>query len=216
MPLSQNLETIRTRIARAAETAGRDPSEITLVAVSKTVPADAIREAYDLGLRHFGESRLQEAMPKIEVLPADITWHFVGHLQSNKAKRAAAYFDVIHTLSSEGQLSEITKSGRTVQGLIEVNIAEEPQKAGISTNRLDDFKQTVLNYPHVHLRGLMTVGPAVEDPERMRRYFRKLRDLGKAAGLDWLSMGMSGDFDVAVQEGTTHIRVGTALFGTRG
>jgi PLP dependent protein len=213
--LKQNLGEIDKRVHRACDAVGRDPAGVTLIAVTKTVGLDAIREAYDLGVRDFGESRIQEAAPKIEVLPGDITWHFIGNLQSNKAKRAGQLFDVIHTFTSEGQLREMAKSGRTVSGLIEVNIAEEAQKGGISIKQLDDFETVVLNYPHVLLRGLMTVGPATEDPEAMRPYFRKLRELNVAAGLEWLSCGMSGDFDVATQEGATHIRVGTALFGAR-
>jgi PLP dependent protein len=200
---------------RACEIAGRDPQSVTLIAVSKNHTADAIREAYDLGIRDFGESRLQEAIPKIEALPNDITWHFVGRLQSNKAKRAAQYFDVIHTIESEAQLKEIHKAGREIQGLIEVNIADEAQKGGILPHLLDDLRNKVIHYDHVHLRGLMTIGPALDEAEKMRPFFRSLRLLNERIGGDWLSMGMSGDFEVAIQEGSTHIRVGTALFGER-
>lgn len=213
--MRERLRSIRERIDRACEAAGRDPATVTLVSVSKNHPADAIKRAYDLGLREFGESRLQEAVPKIEVLPGDITWHFVGHLQSNKAKKAGRYFDVIHTIESEDQLSELQKAGRQIQALIEVNIAEEPQKHGIFAYELDDIRNKVIHYSHVHLRGLMTIGPALDDPENMRPFFKSLRLLNERIGGDWLSMGMSGDFEVAIQEGSTHIRVGTALFGER-
>ncbi len=210
-----NLRVIRERIERSCEAAGRDPATVILVAVSKTHPAEAIRALYDLGLRDFGESRLQEAQPKVETLPGDITWHFVGHLQSNKARKVGSLFDVIHTLTNEGQLRELAKAGRELDGLIEVNIAEEPQKSGLSPADVDAFRQKLLDYRSVRFRGLMTVGPAVEDPSAMRPYFRALREAGAAFGTPWLSMGMSHDFEVAIQEGSTHVRVGTALFGAR-
>jgi pyridoxal phosphate enzyme (YggS family) len=213
--LALNLQAVQDRIARAAETSGRDPASVTLVAVSKTYPVDAIRAAYDLGVRHFGESRLQEAQPKIEILPGDITWHFIGHLQSNKAKRVGQLFDVVHTLHNEGQLRELAKAGRQVDGLIEVNIAEESQKTGLPLSDVDAFRKNVLDCSQVRFRGLMTIGPAVENAEQMRPYFRSLREANTAVGGDWLSMGMSHDFEVAIQEGSTHVRVGTALFGAR-
>lgn len=171
--------------------------------------------AYDAGHRHFGESRLQEAQPKIEALPADIIWHFIGTLQSNKAKKIAQLFPYIHTISSESQLREIAKAESSVQGFIEVNIANEAQKAGISTDELDVFAQTVLSYSQVHLTGLMTIGPSVSDPELSRPYFRELRNHAHRLGVEKISMGMSQDFDVAIQEGATHIRVGSAIFGSR-
>jgi pyridoxal phosphate enzyme (YggS family) len=213
--MRRRLQVIRDRIARAAESAGRDPATVLLIAVSKTHPVDAVKEAYDLGLRHFGESRLQEAIPKIEVSPHDLIWHFVGHLQSNKAKRAGKYFDVIHTIDNEAQLSELQKANRKIDALIEVNIAREEQKAGIFAEQLDDLRNKVIHYDHVCLRGLMTIGPALEGGEKMRPFFKSLRLLNERIGGDWLSMGMSGDFEVAIQEGSTHIRVGTALFGER-
>ncbi len=214
-PVRARLLAIRDRIERACESAGRDPKGVTLVAVSKTHSAEAIQSAYDLGLREFGESRLQEAIPKIEVLPNDIVWHFVGHLQSNKAKRAGQVFDVVHTIEHESQLIELQKANRRIDALIELNIAKEAQKHGIFTESLDDLRNKVIHYGHVHLRGLMTIGPALDEPEKMRPFFKALRLLNERIGGDWLSMGMSGDFEVAIQEGSTHIRVGTALFGER-
>ncbi len=213
--MASNLRTIRDRIAKACDLAGRDPASVTLVAASKGHPAHKIQEAYDIGLRVFGESRLQEAIPKIEILPRDIEWHFIGALQSNKAKKAAGYFHVIHTLETTGQLRELAKSGRTIDALIEVNIAEEPQKSGIPVNLLDAYHKQVLNCSAVQFRGLMTIGPDNCDPEQMRSYFRKLAKIGSELGGNWLSMGMSDDFEVAIQEGSTHIRIGTALFGQR-
>ena len=206
---------IRTRVQIACESAGRDPDEVTLIAVSKTHPLEAILEAYDLGHRHFGESKLQEALPKIEGAPEDIIWHFIGNLQSNKAKRIAEVFDVIHTVWKPSHLVEIDKTGRPSDVLIEVNIANEPQKAGISQESLDEFRETLLQYGSVQFRGLMTIGPALDDAESMRPYFRQLREANERVGGEWLSMGMSSDFEVAIQEGATHIRVGTALFGAR-
>jgi len=215
MSIAKNIALIQSQIDRAAETVQRDPNEITLIAVSKTFPIDAIREAYDAGHRHFGESRLQEAQPKIEALPGDIVWRFIGNLQSNKAKKVAQLFEVIHTLESESQLKEIAKAERQIDGFIEVNIAKETQKAGISTDEVDELIEVVLHYPQVRLCGLMTIGPVEEDPETSRKYFRVLKNLANEKDLKGLSMGMSQDFDVAIQEGATHIRVGSAIFGSR-
>jgi hypothetical protein len=213
--ISQNLLDLRGRIALACDSVGRDPETVTLVAVSKTQPLDALKAAYDLGLRHFGESKLQEALPKIAAMPSDVVWHFIGHLQSNKARKVAEDFDAVQTLANEGQLREIEKGGRTVDGLIEVNIAEEPQKSGVAPKSLDPFFRNLIQSPCIRFRGLMTIGPALDDPEAMRPYFRALRELNQKLGGEWLSMGMSGDFEVAIQEGASHIRVGTALFGAR-
>lgn len=209
------LRDVHDRMEAACRTAGRSPDQVTLIAVSKVQPVSTIQELYELGVRDFGESRLQEAEPKIASLPKDIVWHFIGSLQSNKAKKIAELFQVVHTLCKDSQLVEIQKSSKQVEGLIEVNIANESQKAGISPQSLDAYRSSVLHYSQVHLRGLMTIGPALDDPEAMRPYFRKLREFGQVAGAQWLSMGMSNDFDVAIQEGSTHIRVGTALFGAR-
>lgn len=215
MSVAGNLASIQSQIEAACESAGRAPSSVTLIAVSKTIPVEAIREAYDAGHRHFGESRLQEAQPKIEALPDDIVWHFIGALQSNKAKRIAQLFHVVHTIDRESQLKEISKADRPIDAFIEVNIANEPQKAGICADSLDDFKEVVLHYPQVRLCGLMTVGPIVEDSEQSRIYFRALGTQAERLGVEGLSMGMSQDFDVAIQEGATHIRVGSAIFGSR-
>lgn len=215
MHIARNLSQINQRIASACESVGRDPSEVTLIAVSKNFTSDDVKEAYDAGHREFGESRLQEAQPKIEVLPSDIVWHFVGTLQSNKAKKIAQLFPIIHTIDSESKLKEISKAKRLIEGFIEVNIANEPQKAGISSDSLDVFGQTVLSYSQVHLTGLMTIGPTVSDSELSRPYFRQLKNHAHRLGVEKISMGMSQDFDVAIQEGATHVRVGSAIFGER-
>ncbi|CAN1526630.1 COG0325 Predicted enzyme with a TIM-barrel fold [Fimbriimonadaceae bacterium] len=209
------LGAVHDRIDRAAEFMNRDPAGITLIAVSKTRSIPELQAAYDLGQRHFGESKVQEAIPKVEALPKDITWHFIGHLQSNKAKKCAEYFSVIHSLSSEGQLKEIEKGSKTVDGLIEINIAEESQKSGILPSDLDQFALSALQYKRTRIRGLMTIGPQVDNPEDMRPWFRTLANLSARIGSGWKSMGMSSDFEVAIQEGASHIRVGTALFGER-
>jgi hypothetical protein len=206
---------IQDRIARACDSVGRDASSVTLVAVSKTYPASAIQELYDLGHRDFGESRLQELVPKVEELPKDIRWHFIGKLQSNKTRRAAEICHAIHTIETSSQLKELNKSEKSVDVFIEVNVAEEEQKSGILQNSLDTFAQDVIRCEQANLSGLMTIGPVVQDPEQSRPYFRKLRHLGESIGTKNLSMGMSLDFEVGIQEGATHIRVGTLLFGAR-
>jgi pyridoxal phosphate enzyme (YggS family) len=213
--MQARLNDLQARIREVAESAGRDPASVTLIAVSKTRTIPELQAAYDLGLRHFGESKVQEAIPKVEALPDDITWHFIGHLQSNKARKCAEYFSVIHSLSSEGQLKEIEKGSKTVDGLIEINIAQEPQKSGILPSDLDHFGTSALQYKRTQIRGLMTIGPQVDNPEEMRPWFRTLANLGASVGSGWKSMGMSSDFEVAIQEGASHIRVGTALFGER-
>ena len=210
---SKNLRQVQDRIRSAAEISGRDPNTVRLIAVSKTHPVDAIRALYDLGHREFGENRLQEAMPKVESLPEDITWHFIGHLQSNKAKRVAEYFSVVHTLSTESQTQALNAQSRDIQGLIEINSAREPQKSGILIENLASFREIVLQCKRIHLRGLMTVGPVVANQEEIRPFFREVAAANRE---DWLSMGMSDSLEVGIQEGATHIRIGTSLFGERG
>ena len=215
MSVTENYRRIVKEVEAACNTANRDPASVTLIAVSKTHLAEAIQELYDLGHRDFGESKLQEAQPKIEHLPNDIRWHMIGHLQSNKAKRAAELFTCIHTLTSTSQLNEIQKSNRRPDVFVEVNIAEEPQKSGLIEKNLDEYCQVVLHSNQVNFLGLMTIGPRVESSELMRPYFRRLRELNDSIGGQKLSMGMSDDFSVAIQEGATHVRVGTAIFGSR-
>ena len=213
--MNQRYRQLQSRIAVAAASVNRDPSGVTLIAVSKTYSSQAIRELYDLGHRDFGESRLQELIPKWEELPKDIRWHFIGKLQSNKVKRAAEICTTIHTIESTSQLKELYKSSQPVEVFIEVNIAGEQQKSGILQKSLDTFARDVIRCDQANLSGLMTIGPVVGDPEESRSYFKKLRQLGESIGTKNLSMGMSLDFEVAIQEGATHIRVGTLLFGAR-
>ena len=215
MTHAEQLRVVHGRIARACEAAGRDPAGVTLIAVSKTYPLDDLKAMYDLGQRHFGESRLQEALPKVEGMPDDATWHFIGRLQSNKARRAASVFDVLHTLESEGQLREVEKAGRAVDGLIEVNLANETQKGGVPMDFAAALAEKVVQSTYVRFRGLMAIGPVGLPDEALRPLYRGLAEASARLGGDWLSLGMSGDLEAAIAEGATHVRVGTALFGAR-
>ncbi|MGE0000862.1 MAG: YggS family pyridoxal phosphate-dependent enzyme [Fimbriimonadaceae bacterium] len=197
------------------EKAGRSREDVTLVAVSKTVPVSAMLEAYDAGLRHFGESRLQEALPKLGEMPEKTVWHFIGRLQSNKARSVAENFDVIHALTNERQLEQIAKADRRADVLVQVNIACEESKDGIPVETLDKFIELVQQCEQVRCRGLTVIAPLVPDPEQVRWVFREAARRAAGSGLPWLSMGMSGDWRVALQEGATHLRVGSALFGER-
>lgn len=217
--LEDRLQEIENRIALACASCGRRREDVTLVAVTKTVPAELICEAHALGVRHFGESRVQEAAPKIAALNgqvgSDVTWHFIGKLQSNKVRKAAALCQVLHSIESASQIKELDKLEAPIDVLVEVNIAEEPQKSGILPAFVDDFVESVIQCDKARFRGLMAIGPANRNSEAMRPFFRRLRELNEKVGGTWLSIGMSSDFDVAIQEGATHIRVGSALFGAR-
>ncbi|MEI8280938.1 MAG: YggS family pyridoxal phosphate-dependent enzyme [Armatimonadota bacterium] len=206
---------IQDEIERNCSLVSRDPASVTLIAVSKTQSADNVRKLYDLGHRQFGESRLQELQPKAEALPQDIDWHFIGSLQSNKVRRVAEICSTIHTIDSESQIKEFSKLSKPIRVLIEVNIAKEEQKSGIFPKSLDVLYESVIQSTLVEFRGLMTIGPIVREAEDIRPYFAEMRRLNEKIGADWLSMGMSENFDVAIQEGATHIRVGTSLFGER-
>ena len=214
-------------MARAAERAGRRAEEITLVAVSKTFSADAIRAAYEAGLRGFGENRVQEfesKQPKLEDL-ADAVWHLIGHLQSNKARRAVHLFhrvDSIDSLALAQKLdSAAAAESKRLPVLIEVHLGGEATKSGVAEENLAALADGIEKLPHLELRGLMTIPPYCDDPEAARPYFRKLRELRDGISqrlereLPALSMGMSHDFEVAIEEGATEIRLGTALFGQR-
>ena len=215
MGVAENLVQIQTRIRSSAESVRRDPESITLVAVSKFQSIDLLWEAYEAGQRHFGESRLQEALPKIEAMPKDVTWHFIGGLQTNKVRKSVEVFDCVHTFCKVAHLTEAEKANGEVTAFIEVNIANEPQKSGLPPEMLDEFAQNLLKLHNVHFHGLMTIGPVVDEVEQMRPYFRELHRLNEKLGLTELSMGMSGDFEVAIQEGASHVRVGSAIFGSR-
>jgi len=224
--IGANLERVRERIARAAARAWRRPEEITIVAVSKTFPPEAIRAAYDAGLRHFAENRVQEFESKWpKILKLEAAWHFIGHLQRNKARRAVYLFnriDGVDSLTLARTLeSEATAQAKRVPILIEVKLSDEPAKTGIAEANLAALAESITPASNLRLRGLMGVPPYFEDAERARPYFQKLRrlkdDLSGRLGapLPVLSMGMSHDFEIAIEEGATEIRIGTALFGER-
>jgi pyridoxal phosphate enzyme (YggS family) len=215
--LRGNLEQVQARIANAAARAGRQVSEITLVAVTKVFPASAIRDAYDLGLRVFGENYLQEfesKYPEVRDLP-EARFHLIGHLQSNKAKRAAELFDTIQTVDGEKLARRLDAVGKPLDVMLEVKLSEEESKHGADPAELPALIAAVRSCPNLKLGGLMTMPPWSDESERSRPYFRRLRELGAEHGLTQFSMGMSHDLEVAIEEGATHVRVGTALFGRR-
>lgn len=213
------VERVRERIARACQRASRDPDSVTLVAVSKGQPVEAIRAAYGTGLRHFGENRIQEAVPKIEAAKGagvEATWHLVGHLQSNKAKTAAAAFDVIHSVDSAKLLARLDGAAAAPRDvLLQVNVAAEPQKQGVAPDEVAGLVEAAGEAANLRLRGLMTIAPIATDPEHVRPVFRELRALAERFALPELSMGMTDDFEVAIEEGATLVRVGRAIFGER-
>jgi pyridoxal phosphate enzyme (YggS family) len=217
--LAARVAAVQERIARAAACAGRAPAEVRLVAVSKTHPASAVREAFAAGLRDFGENRVQEAAAKIDGLRAqDVTprWHLVGHLQRNKVAAALNLFDILHSVDSE-RLAEAISAAAThsVGVFIEVNVAGETSKFGVQPGEAAGLAERIGALPNLDLLGLMTVAPRVDNPEDVRQVFRALRELRDALGLRELSMGMTDDFEVAVEEGSTLVRVGRAIFGAR-
>jgi pyridoxal phosphate enzyme (YggS family) len=210
---------VRERIAAAAERAGRRPDDVLLIAVSKTVPVERIKEAIDAGVAALGENRVQEAKAKIAVLGHPVPWHLIGHLQTNKVKDALALFDVIHSIDRLELARECERraaaSGRPVDVLLEVNVADEPQKSGFPVDAVPAALEAIAGLAHLKVRGLMAIPPVVERAEDSRPAFRALRALAGRHGLGELSMGMSSDFEVAVEEGATMVRVGTAIFGPR-
>jgi pyridoxal phosphate enzyme (YggS family) len=225
-PIVANLARIRERIARAAERSSRRADEITLVAVSKTFPAAAIRTAFEAGVRHFGENRVQEWEGKRpELTDLDATWHLVGHLQTNKARRAADEFDRVDSVDSMTLAQKLDaaagEEGKRLPILIEVRLGDEATKSGIAEPDLPALADGIVVLQNLQLLGLMTIPPFHEDPQRMHPYFQKLRDLRESLGrrlgreLPVLSMGMSHDFEVAIEEGATEVRVGSAIFGER-
>jgi PLP dependent protein len=215
--LAQRLAAVRERMARAAERARRDPGGITLLAVTKVFPAAAIREAYDLGLREFGENYVQEFEGKApEVSDLDgARFHLIGHLQSNKSNRAAELFQVIQTVDSAKLARRLDATGRKLDVMLEVKLSPEEAKAGADPASIGDLIAGVRSCANLRLLGLMTMPPWSDDPEQTRPYFRRLRELAEAHGLNELSMGMSHDLEAAIEEGATCVRVGTALFGKR-
>jgi pyridoxal phosphate enzyme (YggS family) len=228
MSIAQNLKTIRTRIRQAAENAGRDPAEIELVAVTKTHPASLVRQAWESGVAVAGENYIQEAREKIAALAdCGLRWHFIGHLQSNKARQAVAHFELIHSVDSLKLGHEIDKQagriGKPQPILVQVNISREATKSGATREAARELVEALGRLPHLQVRGLMTMPPFFDQPERARPYFaalRELRDRIREAAppgvvMAHLSMGMTGDFEAAIAEGATLVRIGTAIFGQR-
>lgn len=223
--IAENLETVRSRIAAAAARAGRNPAEVELVAVSKTYPAERIREAAEAGQELFGESRVQEALVKIPLLPGRLRWHFIGHLQANKVRKALPLFELIHGVDTVEIARDIDRIaadlGLHPRVLLEVNVSGEGSKHGFTPEDLERALDELLALPRVQVEGFMTMAPLAPEAEASRPFFaalRSLRDrLAERAGipLQTLSMGMSGDYGVAVEEGATLVRVGSAIFGSR-
>jgi pyridoxal phosphate enzyme (YggS family) len=224
--LAERLAGVRARMARAAERSGRDPAAVTLVGISKTMPVALVKEAVAAGLADLGENRVQEAREKIPEVGPGARWHLVGHLQANKANVAARLFDVVHSIDSADLLERLDRAaaaaGRRLRGYVQVALAAEEQKSGAAPADLEDVLRAAAGCGHVAVRGLMLLPPHDPDPERSRPWFRRLREVSEEArvrhpalGLVDLSMGMSEDFEVAIEEGATHVRVGRALFGAR-
>ena len=227
MAIKENVERIKQTIKETALKVGRDPEDIILLAASKTQPAEKIVQAYQAGIRYFGENRVQEGIKKIEQLEdlKDIHWHLIGGLQTNKAKYAVKYFELIHSLDREALADELDKRagkiGKVQEVLIEVNVGEEETKYGVRPENLERLFEYSLKKENLKISGLMCIPPYFEDKEKSRPYFVKLRQMRDRleeifkVKLPHLSMGMSHDFDVAVEEGATIVRIGTAIFGER-
>ena len=226
LAIAERVAAVRERIAQAAARAGRDPASVALVAVSKTVPAHRVYAAYLTGIRDFGENRVEEALPKQDELPADIGWHMIGHIQSRKARDVVGHFSLVHSLDSLDLAETLQRradmAAARVPVLVEVNVAGEESKYGFAPSDLPAAVGALQALDRLAVRGLMTMAPIVGDPEAARPVFRDLRDLRDrlraaypALALDELSMGMTDDFEVAIEEGATLVRVGRAIFGER-
>lgn len=225
--IKENLAKVHENIRKACEKAGRNPKEVTLIAVSKTKPVPMLEEAYQAGSREFGENKAQEIMDKYPALPADIHWHMIGHLQRNKVKYVIDKVCLIHSVDSLRLAEEISSQAEKKQVemdiLVEVNIAEEESKFGTSREEAVRLVEEIARLPHIHIQGLMTIAPFVENPEDNREYFRQIRELSvdimqkniDNVNMSVLSMGMTGDYMVAIEEGATMVRVGTGIFGER-
>ncbi len=225
--LKHNFEAVEEKIQAACKRAGRKREEITLIAVSKTKPVEMLQEAYDLGNRIFGENKVQEIVDKYDALPNDISWHMIGHLQRNKVKYIIDKVALIHSVDSlrlaETIEKEAAKKGITADILIEVNAAREDTKFGVMPEKAEELVSDISSLPHIRIKGLMTIAPFVDNPEENRIYFQRLRNLAVDIGenksdnvtMGVLSMGMTNDYEIAIEEGATMIRVGTGLFGAR-
>lgn len=225
MDLAANFEQVHRRIVQACARADRDPSEVAVLAVSKGHGPEAVREAVDLGQTLFGENKVQEAKSKIPLCPSQARWHMIGHLQTNKCRDAAQLFEMIHSIDSLRLARELDnhleRAARTMPVLLEINVAGESSKSGYDPNLVMEELAEINALPRLEIHGLMTLAPWTRDPEKARPVFRKLRELKATiedrlgAPLPHLSMGMSGDFEIAVEEGATLVRLGTCLFGQR-
>ena len=225
--IKENLEIVEQNIQGACKRAGRDRSEVTLIAVSKTKPVSDIRQAMDCGITVFGENKVQEIKDKTEEIKEPLSWHMIGHLQANKVKYLPGRVCMIHSVDNVKLAQEIekqfAKTDEKIDVLIEVNMAEEESKFGLSANETPGFVKEICELPHLNIRGLMTIAPYTEDPESNRQYFKGLRELKDSinamnlpgVNMDTLSMGMTGDYEVAIEEGATFVRVGTGIFGER-
>ena len=227
MMVKENLAMVEDRVKAACDRAGRSYGSVTLVAVSKTKPVRLVEQAYEYGIRQFGENKAQEMKEKYDMLPKNINWHFIGHLQTNKIKYVLGRASLIHSVDSlhlaEAIEAECIKKELDADILVEVNVAQEATKSGIKTEETESLVRDIAKLPHVHVKGLMTIAPFVENAENNRMIFRTLKELsvdiaGKNidnVSMNILSMGMTNDYEVAIEEGATHIRVGTAIFGER-
>lgn len=225
--ISENIKKVQNNIIDAAQEAGRDPKEVTLIAVSKTKPVEALQEAYDAGMRDFGENKVQEIIEKYDKLPQDIRWHLIGHLQTNKVKYIIDKVYMIHSVDSYKLACEISKHAQkhnvVMPILVEVNVANEETKFGVKPENTEELIKMISQLPAISVKGLMTVAPFTENPEENSTYFSTLKQLLvdinakniDNVNMDCLSMGMSGDYMVAINEGSTYIRVGTSIFGQR-
>ncbi len=225
--IKENLQSVQDNIKEMCRKCGRNPDDVTLIAVSKTKPNEMLMEAYDSGIREFGENYVQELSDKIETLPDDINWHMIGHLQRNKVKYIVGKVAMIHSVDSlrlaEAIDNESSKKGVKTDILVEVNVANEENKFGVTLEDAEDFIRQLSHFDNIVVRGLMTSAPLVDNPEKNRVFFRQLRQLLVDINdknidnihMDVLSMGMTNDYNIAIEEGATHVRVGTAIFGAR-
>lgn len=225
--IEENIKQVEDNIAKACERANRDRSEVTLICVSKTKPASMVEEAYKTGQRNFGENKVQEINDKYPILPDDIKWHLIGHLQRNKVKYIINKVHLIHSVDSirlaEQIQHEAEKADKVMNILVQVNVANEDTKFGLQVSETEDVVREIAKMPNVHICGLMTIAPFTDNPETNRVFFRKLKQLSvdikskniDNVNMDCLSMGMTGDYQVAIEEGATLVRVGTGIFGER-
>src|ERR1700730_4401827 len=218
-PVRPRRRAVSKTVESACRRSSRKPDDVLVIAVSKTVEIERIKPSIEAGVKALGENRVQEAKEKVAALGRPVPWHLIGSLQTNKARDAVQLFDWIHSVDREELARELDRrahqSGRSVKVLGQVNVGEEPQKGGVQPSELKSLLDAMAGLRNLNVRGLMCIPPAVETAEASRPWFKRLRDLRDAAGLEHCSMGMSGDFEVAIEEGATMVRVGTAIFGPR-